>query len=117
MQKHLNIRDKKIVALLEAAERYNGREVMNENEEDADVGSDSGDETDAELYWLWNVWACLGEFLCRSIRKSKLYTNMYLNICFKFSFWRAEVAWFFVIAKDQCAHQNCYFGCTAMYNL
>ena len=50
MQKHLNIRDKKIVALLEAAERYNGREVMNENEEDADVGSDSGDETDAELY-------------------------------------------------------------------
>ena len=54
MQKHLNIQDKKIVALLEAAERYNRREVMNENEEDAEnftfVGSDSGDATDAELY-------------------------------------------------------------------
>ena len=63
MQKHLNIWDK-IAALLEAAERYNGREVTNENEEDADMGSDSGDKTDAaELYWSWNVWAHSGKSL------------------------------------------------------
>ena len=72
MQKHLNIWDKKIAALLEAAERYNGRDVMNENEEDAEnfmfVGSDSGDETDAKLYWSWNVRAHSGKSLCRSIR-------------------------------------------------
>ena len=63
MQKHLNIWDEKIAALLEAAERYNGREVTNENEEDADMGSDSGDKTDAELYWSWNVWAHSGKSL------------------------------------------------------
>lgn len=66
MQNNMKEKADKGVALITTVEAYNYRATMSGDEggETDFIGSDSGDETDANLYWLRCYGSMLMIYLC-----------------------------------------------------